>query len=268
MRLPAALVRAVARGKPLVPDSAWPLLLTLRSLQGERPVIGLPAFRRVVVLAPHPDDESVGCGGTIALLAAAGALVTVVFATDGDATIGSGSGAGETAVLRRGEAERALQVLGVTGVTARFLGLPDGGLAGVLDQLTEAVSSVVAEAGPEAVLLPWFFDAHDDHRALSRALVAGRDRLPADLEVWAFETWTPLPPNRLVDITGVVERKQAAIAAHVTAHQAFDVGALLGLSRYRSVHGLMGRGYAEAFLAAPLAQYVDLVQRAAPPSHA
>ena len=58
-----------------------------------------------------------------------------------------------------------------------------------------------------------------------------------------------LTANRIVDVTSVFDRVQQALAAHETAHLAFDVGAMLSLHRYRSVHGLNGRGYAEAYLA-------------------
>jgi LmbE family N-acetylglucosaminyl deacetylase len=110
-----------------------------------------------------------------------------------------------------------------------------------------------------ATYTPWFLDGHDDHRAVNLALA--RCRFPAGVEVWAFETWTPLPANRVVDISSVLDRKEQAIAAHRTAHQAFDPGAVVGLNRYRSLHGLLGRGHAEAFLAAPAPEYVALVER-------
>ena len=237
----------------MVPAAAWPALLTVRSLAGERPVIGLPAFRSVLVLAPHPDDESVGAGGTIRLLADAGAAVVVVFATSGEATIGSPDHPEEVASRRRSEAMAACRLL---GATPRFLDHPDGSLSGATDVLAGEVGAVIEELSPDAVFLPWFADGHPDHEACTVALsTLGIDRR---VEVWGFETWTPLPANRLVDITPAVGAKRAAVAAHSTAHLAFDLGAMLGLSRYRSVHGLMGQGYAEAFLAARAPDYLAL----------
>ncbi|MGI8535965.1 MAG: PIG-L deacetylase family protein [Mycobacteriales bacterium] len=248
------LARLVARGKPLVPEALWPLLLTLRSAAGDGPLVGVPAFRRVLALAAHPDDESIGCAGTLALLAGTGAQVTVVFATDGEATIGAATDPAQTGRLRVAEAREACRLLGVSD--ARFLGRPDRGLPAVARELGAELAGILAETRPEVLLLPWFLDGHPDHQALSTALAYAGPR--PDLQVWGYETWTPLPANRLVDVTAVIERKQAALAAHVTASLAFDVGAASGLSRWRSVHGLMGRGYAEAFLAAPAADYLAL----------
>ncbi|MEO7429274.1 MAG: PIG-L deacetylase family protein [Acidimicrobiales bacterium] len=258
MRVPRALARAMARAKPAIPEGLWPVLLTARSVIGDGPLVGLPAFRRVVVLSAHPDDESLGCGGTMALLADAGAEVSLVIATDGEATRGSALPGDETGRLRREEAERAGRIL---GARTRLLGHPDGALAGRVDHLARDLASVLDELRPEALFLPWFLDGHPDHQALSDAL-ALVPSLPDALEVWGYETWTALVPNRVVDITSVIDRKREALAAHETAALAFDLSAGLGLSRWRSVHGLLGRGHGEAFLALPVARYLALTAAA------
>jgi LmbE family N-acetylglucosaminyl deacetylase len=231
-------MRAVARTKPLVPEAAWPVLASLRSFVGDGPIVGTPSFRRVLAFAAHPDDESIGCGGLLALLADAGAEVHVCFATDGEATIGAAMPAAEVARHRRGEAAAACRVLGTRAPT--FLGHPDGGLADHADALAGDVRRLVAELDPEMVIVPWELDGHPDHRALFAAV-------PEGVERWGYETWTPLTPNRIVDVSSVFARKEQALACYETAHLAFDVGAMLALNRYRSVHGLMGRGHAEAY---------------------
>lgn len=258
MRVPRALVRAMARAKPAIPDGLWPVLLTARSVIGDGPLVGLPALRRVVVLSAHPDDESLGCGGTMALLADAGAEVSLVIATDGEATHGSAVTGEETARRRRDEALRAGKIL---GADTSLLGHPDGGLTDCVEHLAADLGAVLAERRPEALFLPWFGDGHPDHQALSDAL-ALIPRLPDGLEVWGYETWTALVPNRVVDITTVIDRKRKALATHETAALAFDLNAGLGLSRWRSVHGLLGRGHAEAFLALPAARYLALTTAA------
>lgn len=82
--------------------------------------------------------------------------------------------------------------------------------------------------------------------------------LPASVEIWGYETWAPLPANRVVDVTSVIDDKRAAVAFHHTACAAFDLSAMIGLNRYRSVHGLAGKGFAEAFLVAPADRYIAL----------
>jgi LmbE family N-acetylglucosaminyl deacetylase len=240
MRVPRWGMRGIARLKPHVPDAAWPALTTARSLVGEGPVVGTPTFGRVLALAAHPDDEAVGCAGLLALLADQGAVVDLCFATDGEATKGADLEVEEVARRRRDEAKRASEVLGVR--SPRFLGLPDGRLAEHHDELRARLAALVDELRPDVVLAPWANDGHPDHRAVHAAL-------PAGTTVWGYETWTPLPqPSWVVDITTVLPRKEAALACYETAHLAFDVSAMLALGRYRSVHGLLGRGHAEAFV--------------------
>jgi LmbE family N-acetylglucosaminyl deacetylase len=252
MRTPQVVARAVARAKPVIPDRAWPLLLSLRSMRGTGPLIGEPTARSVAVLAAHPDDESLGCAGTLALLRRAGVPVSVAFATDGEATRGAVTERSETARLRRAEATEACRRLGIDDVA--FWGLPDGDLPARINELAPLIGAHVA--GRDLVMLPWFLDGHPDHEALGAAL--DRAGIEPATELWGYETWVPVPANRLVDVTSVLEQKQAAIAAHATAAQAFDLEAALGLNRWRSIHGLMGRGYAEAFLAAPAQQWLAL----------
>jgi LmbE family N-acetylglucosaminyl deacetylase len=250
-------VRAIARTKPLVPDAAWPVLVTLRSALGDRPLVAAPTLRNLLVLSAHPDDETVGCGGLLALCARSGTEVHVVVATAGEATTGSSLPADEVGKLRVDELGDACRILGTR--PPEVLGLPDGHLAEHVDELASHLARRIAELRPEAIALPWFLDGHPDHQAVTAALrQAG---VPEETELWGYEIWTPLPPNRLVDITTVVATKEQAIAAHRTAHLAFDAGAMLGLNRYRAAYGGVVRGSAEAFLVAPAREWFDLAAR-------
>lgn len=244
---------AATRARRVIPDRVLPHVLSARSmLRPDAPVVAQPSFDRLLVVAPHPDDETVMCGGTAALLAADGTDVSVVFLTDGE-----GTRAGDRGGVRQEEARRACTVLGVRPV--RFLGLPDGGVADHLDRLGRGLREVLEEVRPDAVALPWFLDGHPDHEAATRGLAAAEP--PDALEVLAGEVWTPLEPNLLVDVTESVELKRQALRCHESAAQAFDLDAMIGLNRYRSVHGLLGEGYAEAFLSAPWGEYRRAAER-------
>jgi len=241
-----------------VPDSAWPLLTTMRSLVGQGPILATPTFRRVLVLGAHPDDETAGCGGLMALLSAGGATVDVAIATSGEGTIGADLDAAEVARRREDEARRAVTMLGAR--TPRFLSHADGSLPDRIDALARDLRGLLADVSPDVVLLPWFLDGHRDHQAIGLALEhAG---VGDDVELWGYETWTPLPPNRLVDITKVFAQKERALAAYTTAHLAFDVSSMLGINRYRSAHASLGKGYVEAFLAAPASEWFALSAKA------
>lgn len=258
MSLPRPLARLVARAKPRIPAAVWPTLLALRSLPGDGPVVGAPAFRRALVLVAHPDDEALACAGTMALLADGGATVTMLAATDGEGTIGSPHDPAETGRRRRAELGRSAAIL---GADVEHLGLPDGALHDHRPAMVEAFAAATGRLAPDVVFAPWLGDGHRDHRAVAFALADALDRSPAELQVWGYETWSAVPHNRVVPIEAAMDRKRAAVAAHETGALAFDLAAGLGLSRWRSMHGLMGEGHAEAFLAADRATYVDLARQ-------
>lgn len=262
MRLPALAERALRRWEPPAATTAGGVLRLASSIARSGPVVGAPSLRHALVLAPHPDDESIGCGGTAALLARDGAAVRVVCVTDGTSTPGSGLSPAEVGRRRRLEAADACRELGLPA--PRFLGLADGRLADCIHELAAIVTREVAESGATAVFAPWAGDGHRDHVAVARA-VASAD-LPEGLTVWSYETWGPLVPNRVVDITATFGHKEAAVAAHRTAHQSFDVSAMLALGRYRSVHGLRGHGHAEAFLVLPHREHRQLCADLAGPA--
>ena len=240
----------------MLPPYVASFVRTIARLDRGKPSTGLPVVSRVLVLAAHPDDESLGCAGTMALLANRGVQVTVVFATDGEALLVS-SGAGGVAARRRSEAIEACSLLGADAPA--FLGFPDRGLRGVIDELAAALAPVVSAFAPHVVMLPWFADGNEDHRALNVAL--SRAGLGPQVEVWGYEIWSPLIANHLVDISDVLERKELALKAHAS-DVLMDLGAIVGLNRYRAEIGRLDGAYAEAFLRAPAQQYFELVRTA------
>jgi LmbE family N-acetylglucosaminyl deacetylase len=140
----------------------------------------LYATERLLVFAPHPDDETLATGELIQLAVLSGAAVRVVFATDGDNNpwpqrgferrlrIGDAERA-RWGARRRGEAQAALRNLGVDAGAARFLGWPDLGLTGMLVQDDDAIGVLAAEIGefaPTHVAMPSLRDRHPDHGAL------------------------------------------------------------------------------------------------------
>lgn len=162
--------------------------------------------RRVLVLAPHPDDEVLGLGGTLALHAARGDTVRVVIATDGDAGA-RGEERERVREERRAESRAAATELGLSDL--RFLGLPDGAL-GSDPALCARLAAELDDFAPEAVYLPSPFEYHADHRALS-ACGAGVVSERLATEAFFYGVNVPLPQGLLVDVTPVRARKRAAL---------------------------------------------------------
>lgn len=160
---------------------------------------GVPAAQAVLVLAPHPDDEVFGCGGALALHLRAGSRVQVIIATDGDA--------GGDAEVRRLESRAAAEVLGY-GVPD-FWGLPDRGVL-YGEALVTRILRAIEDCAAEVLYAPSLWENHPDHRVLAlaaREAIRRQDRCV----LMACEIGAALRPNRLVDITPVLEQKRAAM---------------------------------------------------------
>lgn len=201
----------------------------------------LPA-QRLLVLAPHPDDEVLGCGGLMAAMLAQGAKVQVVIASDG--------ALGGDATVRERESTAAARVLAGNSAPPElaFWRLPDRGLASSAG-LAARLQHLIASAGPDCVLLPSPFEIHPDHRALCLAGLLAMRAVGAGRELLCYEVGQPLLPDVLIDITPYVERKKAALCCFGSqlAVQAYD-DQVLGLNRYRAYTLGPLVTHAEAFL--------------------
>lgn len=184
----------------------------------------------VVVLAPHSDDEALGCGGTLALLSRAGVPVHVAYMTDGRRSPAGADGepaadADALVAARRQEAREAMAVLGVPADRLHFLGLPDGGLSGAEAAAGTRLRDLFGRLGPQTVLAPFRHDQHPDHLAahrIARRLTGG----PIALYQYFVYTRYPLTPGtdirrsvaprhlRRVDIAPVREAKRQALARY------------------------------------------------------
>jgi LmbE family N-acetylglucosaminyl deacetylase len=254
----SATVSALDRLRPVAPPAVWFSLVAMRSAVGTGPVLTRPQARRALVLAPHPDDETIGVGGSVALLADAGADVRVLTASCGEASVANPAmAAAATAAARAGELACACAILGASLIDV--LGLPDGDLGHHQAALTASINTVLVDFRPDIVFVPWPLDDHPDHVAVCRALAAAV-ALPVVSEVWCYEVWTALPPNRMVDISAWWDRKRDALRAHHSAGASFDPTAHLALSRWRSIAALSGAGHAEAFMVLRPDQFRQLVE--------
>lgn len=231
-------------------------LLQTSGVLAKSAAVWQPGAQRVLVLAPHMDDETIGCGGTLALHARAGARITVAFLTDGrngGAGIGALSGAArrakqlELVETRKREAHAALRVLGIQDM--RCLEICDGELMRHVPSASERVQHLLLELRPEIVYLPMFIDQHVDHRAANDVLLQAAESLPFEFTCAGYEVWTPLFPNCIVDIATSSEAKQAALKNYASQLNDGDyLRAAMGLSAYRSIALLGARdSYAEAF---------------------
>lgn len=206
-----------------------------------------PCGVSALVLAPHPDDETIGCGGTIALQRAAGDDVHVVVLTDGAAGLSRADQERDAYVaLREGELSAAVAALGDPRLTCWRL--PDRGLDAQREVLRERLRGLIEAERPGRIYCPSPLEVAPDHIACWRALAEVLTELPERPELWAYEIWVALLPDRLVDVTGVWPAKEAALAAYASQHDPVDISRLAThLAGLRSLTAPARVRWAEAF---------------------
>ncbi|WP_447553435.1 PIG-L deacetylase family protein [Vreelandella sp. EE22] len=206
---------------------AWYVPYHAGALQGQR----------VLVLAPHPDDEVFGCGGALTQLAAQGATIQVIIATQGP-----------QAALRLEESTQAAALLGYP--TPLNWDFADRGLEQAREALAERLWQTLEEFQADLLLAPSSWEMHPDHRAACDAALTAAARYSGRqaLTVALYEIGVPLSVNHLVDISPVAEQKAQAMQCFASqlAEQRYaeQIG---GLNRYRSYTLGLAVTQAEAF---------------------
>ena len=225
-------------------DAASELLNTMRFTMNLRPQeLDRPHGRSLAVIAPHPDDEIIGPGGTLMKAKSAGASIDVVYLPPRDGGEWGG---------RRTEAERACSE---SGFRARFLPSASGA--------AEGLAATMAELRPDVVFLPFVLDDHPDHREASRTLAlawAGAPWAPTP-EVWAYQVYSTLLPNVIVDVTAVIERKKSAIRLYDSQMKRRDwahFAAGLNAFNSRLKQNSPAACFIEAFFVSPMEDYLAL----------
>lgn len=186
---------------------------------------------RLLVLVPHPDDETLGCGGLLALAADAGMDVTVVLVTDGGASHPASRQwpRPRLAAQRRAELSAALHVLGI-GKPPVCLDMPDAGTEDLpphaVGKAVETVSAIIGAERPDIVLTTWRREPHCDHRFAFRLAQRAIHRAQSAARLLEYLVWTPLvgaaddQPQKdesrslLLDISDVRLRKLSALECH------------------------------------------------------
>lgn len=202
--------------------------------------------RKVLVFAPHPDDETIGCGGIIVKSIKGGDDVVIVWMTSGEFGTKDHHRNGELAKVREREAKKVATILGVKNYY--FLRQPDSFLLAT-PQLIKQVAEIITAHKPDTILCSYWDKMNNDHIVtydiVTRAtLLAGG----VSLSFLCYEVWTPIEDcNYHEDISGFFDIKLKALSVYKSQTKIIPYDqAIEGLNRYRGLMGI-GKKYAEAF---------------------
>jgi len=190
---------------------------------------------RILVLAPHPDDESIGCGG---LLLKFPGQCDVIVLTDGRHGGLSGQSENDTIISRKLEFERVMTYAGVKNYF--FLGAEDG-------KLSESFAkfSSLDISGYDAIFCPVPGENHPDHACVHEFLL----RLKPQVKIFGYEVWSALTtPSHYIDISDVADEKKRLISYYESQVAQVDyVSKAIGLNCFRGLLSYPAVQYAEAY---------------------
>lgn len=224
--------------------------------------ITAPFGHSMLVVAPHQDDEAIGCGGALALQALSGRSASVVVLHDGaDEHWAVSMTRAELQELRNGESRNAAREIGIEAPV--FLGLQD--LRSTIDAAASALRRIIEERRVDAVFTPFVLDGHPDHRACNFIVARALADLKRPVRTLQYEVWSNCIPNVLVVIDRVADSKERMLACFAFANKAHDYAhATKGLNMFHSRLLPAGKArYVECFFELPREEFVRLVDRVA-----
>ncbi len=178
----------------------------------------IPLGDRFLVISPHPDDDVIGCGGTIAKLIDAGKEVRVVYMSI------------QTDILlttRLDEISASLKQIGVKDKVLRNDEFPSS------DEADKLVTNAIAEYMPDAVFAPSPFENHDDHLTAFRSVARAVQSARSPPMMIMYEVWGALIPNLVIPVSSVMDRKLASIKEHASQVKDIDyIRAVEGMDKY------------------------------------
>ncbi|WP_161946360.1 PIG-L deacetylase family protein [Desulfonatronum thiosulfatophilum] len=229
-----------------------------------KPIQVRPPFgKRCLVVAPHSDDEAIGCGGSVLSHLSKNGDARIIIVQDGSgAEAAIGLSRKELIEIREQESIECAKRLGIEA--PRFLRYARVGVDNV-SRLAADLEGIIMEYQPDAVFGPFILDHNYEHENVSLALALALERTGLDVEVYSYEVWGLCIPNVAVFIDEFIDAKCELIACFKSQTRCNDYAhAFKGLAMYNSLQfGAIDTKYVERFLALPGNEYVDFVKKVA-----
>ena len=173
--------------------------------------------RKWLVIAPHPDDETIGCGGTILKAMDYGIQINILFLTDGE-----NGGLGDAEEIRRIRKTEATQIWQeALGVNIYFIGLKDSAIKSDDDSVTK-LYRYICQLQPDTILVPHNNEQHVDHRISNMLLAKALCISDRKYEIVTYEVWTTIYPNVVINISDYYSKKVNLIRQYKSQMEYFD----------------------------------------------
>lgn len=167
---------------------------------------------KVLVLTPHPDDETIGCAGSLLCLGQKDVEITVVLFTQPEDQ--------KISKERLEEFDRASRFLGC--IKSIQLGYPDGNLKDYYQSAKDNLERIIEDVKPDIIFTPYIFDYHYDHKCVSKML--SEVIKDENVLIAMYEVWVPiLHPSYYIDITGYWDKKEQALTIYKSQDEVYSI---------------------------------------------
>jgi LmbE family N-acetylglucosaminyl deacetylase len=210
--------------------------------------IKVPSNKRILVMAPHPDDEILGAAGLIINGKNNNCHVTVIYLT---------SGSNIDSDTREKEARSVCDKANIDSIY--FLHIEDGDI-GSIDINTTDLQKIIDFCDPDIVSLPFIFDEHDDHVHTNKLISQVFFKNSKKVDFWAYQIYSSMPANVIIDMTSIIEQKFDLMSMYKSQLNDFDfINWNKGLNAWNSRYLKSKKSkYAEQYFVVPFDQYIEI----------
>ena len=214
----------------------------------------------ILVLSPHPDDEIIGCGGTLLKALVQEATITILQLTDGSGTVALAESSEDIRKkIRLEEAETVARALG-----AKFISWKESARVKVTQALIEKMKNLINDINPDLIFVPFVGDTHPDHVMTSRVLAGALKKMGCrkNITISSYEVWGKVPPKNAVVIDEYLYEKERLLMKYPTGMKAVDyINRCLRRDALNSVKYLEQKGFAELFISQSVNEYITMVEQ-------
>ena len=209
---------------------------------------------KIIVIAPHPDDDILGAGGTLLKAKSLGAEVHIIYVTNGEPLVSENI------------KKETLEVCKNAKFTPHFLNFEPKKINVHDDEAIKNISAIINDINPGAIFISFFLDNHVDHRSVNYLMYNcfNTNNFNNNIEIWSYQIYSSILPNVIIDVTDMISKKSKLIDIWESVSKFNDLSHyILGINASNSIYLKYSKKklYGEAFFVLPAHEYCILLEK-------
>ena len=209
---------------------------------------------KIIVIAPHPDDDILGAGGTLLKAKSLGAEVHIIYVTNGEPS--------ESENIK----EETLEVCKNAKFFPHFLNFEPNKINVYDDEAIKNITAIINKINPGAIFISFFLDNHVDHRSVNYLMYNcfNSNDFNNNIEIWSYQIYSSILPNVIIDVTDMISKKSELIDIWKSVSKFNDLAHyILGINASNSIYlkNSKKKLYGEAFFVLPAHEYIILLEK-------